>query len=80
MVDARVLDKYIHFSFMYTTHHIFPISPIQQLTNQDGEPTTPPKLETGMKPPVSNIRVLFCMCAIHRVTEQVYGKALNMCH
>ena len=40
MVHARVLDKYIHFALMYTTHNIFSVLPIKHLIDQDGEPTT----------------------------------------
>ena len=31
---------------MYTTDNIFPVIPIKHLVIQDGEPTTPNKLET----------------------------------
>ena len=47
MVYAQVLDEYIHFALIYTTHHIFPVLPIKYLIIQDGEPTTPQKLATG---------------------------------
>ena len=44
--------KKIHFVLMYTIHCIFPVLPINPLVNQDCEPTTPHKLETGTKPSV----------------------------
>ena len=57
MVHAWVSDEYIHFAFMYTTDHLFPVIPIKHLVNQDGELTTPHKLETGTKISLSNLRV-----------------------
>ena len=50
MVNAQVSDEYINFILMYTTYHIFPTIPRKHLVNKDGEPTTPHKLATGMKP------------------------------
>ena len=41
MVHARVLEAYIHFPLMFTTDHIFPVLPIMDLINEDGDPTTP---------------------------------------
>ena len=52
MTHTWVLDEYIHFAFLYMTNHTFPILPIKHLVNQDGEPTTPQKLATGIKPSV----------------------------
>ena len=49
IVHAWVLYEYIHFVLMYKTHQIFTVFPIKYLLNQDGEPTTPHKLETGTK-------------------------------
>ena len=49
MVHARVTEVYAHFALMYTTNHIFPVLPIKDLINEDGDPTTPHKLETGTK-------------------------------
>ena len=40
MVHARVSEAYIHFSLMCTIDHIFPVKPIKELINEDGEPTT----------------------------------------
>ena len=48
MVHDRVSEAYIHFSLMYTTYHIFPVLPIKYMINEDGDPTTPYKLATGM--------------------------------
>ena len=41
MVHARVPEIYIHFALMYTTDHIFPVLPINDLINEDGDTTTP---------------------------------------
>ena len=50
MVHARVPEVYVHFVLMYTTYHIFPVLPIKDLTNEDGDPTTPRTMATGTKP------------------------------
>ena len=55
MVHARVPEVYVHFALMYTTDRIFPVLPIKDLINEDGNPTTPHKLATGMKPSVSHL-------------------------
>ena len=55
MVHATVLEAYIDLALMYTTDHIFPVLPIRDLINKDGEPTTPFKLATGKKPSVSHL-------------------------
>ena len=47
MVHARVPEVYVHFTFMYTTDHIFPVLPIKYLINKDSDLTTPNKLATG---------------------------------
>ena len=60
MVHEQVSENYIHFALMYTTNNIFTVLPIKYLINQDDEPTTQKKLATGMKPSVSNLKVLFC--------------------
>ena len=65
---------------MYTTDHIFPVLPIKDLRNEDGDPTTPHKLATGTKPSVSNLRVLFCPCVVREATAHVETKTLNMRH
>ena len=59
MVHARVSEAYIHFALMYTTDHIFPVLPIKDLINEDGDHTMPFKLATGTKPLVSHSRLLF---------------------
>ena len=59
MVHARVPEIYIHFALMYTTDHIFPVLPMKDLINEDGDPTTPYKLATDTKPLVSRLRVFF---------------------
>ena len=65
---------------MYLTDRVFPVLPIKHLVNQDVEPTTPQKLETGTKPSVSNPCVLLCPFVVQNATAHVYTKALNMCH
>ena len=80
MVHARVPEVYVHFALMYTTDHIFPVLPIKDPINEDGNPTTPHKLATGMKPLVSHLRVLFCPCVARKATAHVETKTLNMRH
>ena len=80
MVHARVLEAYVYFLFMYTTYHIFPLLPIKDLIIEDGDPTTPIKLETGTKPPVSHYCVLFCPCVVRKATTHVDKKAFNLRH
>ena len=65
---------------MYTTDHIFPVLPIKDLINEDGDPTTPHKMATGTKPSVSHLRVLFCPCVVCKATAHVETKTLNMRH
>ena len=62
------------------TNHIFPVLPIKHLVNQDGEPTTPHKLETGNKRSVSNLHVLLCPFVVRKATAHIDLKVLNMCH
>ena len=59
MVHIRVLEAYIHFELMYTTYQIFPVLPMKDMINKDGDATTPFKLATGTKPSVSHLRMLF---------------------
>ena len=80
MVHARVPEVYVHFTLMYTTDHIFPVLPLKNLINEDGDPTTPHKLATGTKPSVSYLHVLFCPCVVRKATAHVETKTLNMCH
>ena len=80
MVHARVSEAYIHFELMYTTDHIFPVLPIKDLINKDGDLTTPFKLETVKKPSVSHSRVLFCPCVVRKATTHVGTKSLNKHH
>ena len=65
---------------MYTTDHIFPVLPIKDLINVDGDPTTPYKLATGTKPSVSHLRVLFCPCVVRKAMAHVETTTLNMRH
>ena len=74
------LEAYIRFSSMYTTDHIFPVLPIKDLINKDGDLTTPHKLATGTKPSVSHLRVLLCQCVVWKATAHIETKTLNMCH
>ena len=80
MVHTRVLEAYIHFALMYTPYHIFPVLPIKDLINKDGELTTPFKFATGTGPSVSRLRVLFCPCVVRKSTAYVGKKVLNMRH
>ena len=65
---------------MYTTDHIFPVLPIKDMINKDGDLTTPYKLASGTKPTVTHLRVLFCPCVVRKATAHVEIKALNMRH
>ena len=80
MLHARVPEVYVHFALMYTTYHIFPVLPIKDIINEDGDPTTPHKLATGAKPSVSHLRVLFCLCVVRKATAHVETNTLNMRH
>ena len=80
MVHARVSEAYVHFSLMYTTDHIFPILPIKDLINEDGNLTTRHKISTGTKPSVSHLHVLFSPYVVRKATAHVETKALNMRH
>ena len=80
MVHARVMEVYVHLALMYTADHIFPVLPLKDLINEDGDPTTPHKLTTGAKPSVSHLRVLFCPCVVRKATAHVETKTLNMHH
>ena len=74
MVHARVTEVYVHFTLMYTTDHIFPVLPIKDLINEDGDPTTPHKLATGTKPSVSHLRMLFYPHVVRKATAHVEEK------
>ena len=80
MVHARVSEAYIHFSFMYTTDHIFLVLPIKYQINEDGGLTTPFKLATGTKPSVSHLHMSFCPYVVRQSTAHFGTKALNMRH
>ena len=80
MVHARVLEVYINFALMYTTYHIFPVIPIKDMVNEDGDPTTPYKLATGTEPSVSHLRVLFFPCVVWKATAHIGTKTLNIRH
>ena len=80
IVHARVPEVYVHFTLMYRTDHIFPVPPIKDLLNEDGDPTTPHKLATGTKPSVSHLRVLFCPCVLRKSMAHVETNSLNMPH
>ena len=80
MVHAGVPEIYVHFALMYTTDHIFPVLPIKDLINKDGDPTTPYKLATGTKPSASHLRLLFCPCVVRKATAHVETQTLNMRH
>ena len=65
---------------MYTTYHIFPVLPINDLKNEHGDPTTPHKLATGTKPSVSHLRVLFFPCVVRKAMAHIDTNTLNMRH
>ena len=80
MVHARFLEVYIHFALMYTIDHIFPVLPIKDMINEDGNLTTLFKITTGMKPSVSHLRVLLCPFVVRKSTAHAEKNALNMRH
>ena len=80
MAHAIVLEAYINLTLMYTGYHILPVLPTKYLINEDGKPTTPFKLVTGMKLSIYNLRVLFFPCVVLKYTAHVGAKSLNMCH
>ena len=80
MVHVRVSEAYILFALMHTTDNIFSVLPIKDLINKGGNPATPFKLATFMKPSVSHLRVLFFPCVVLKATAHVGKKALNMRH
>ena len=80
MVHAQVSDEYVPFALIYTTDHIFSVLTINHLVNQYGEPITPHKLATDIKPSVSNLCVLLCPYVIQKTTKYVDTKVLNMHH
>ena len=57
MVHYRVSEAYVHFTLMYMTDHIFPVLPIKDLINKNGDQKTAQKLATGTKPSVSHLHV-----------------------
>ena len=71
MVHAIVSEAYINFALMYMTDHIFPVLPIKDLINEDGELTTSFKVATGTKPSGSHLRVLFFPCVVQKATAHV---------
>ena len=73
MVHARVLQAYINFALMYTADDIFPVLPIKDTINEDGDVITPFKLATGTKPSVSHLRVLF-FHVLYEKLNSVEGK------
>ena len=80
VVLELVSETYINLALIYTTDHIFPVLPIKDMMNKDGDPTTPFKLAIGMKPSILNLHVLFCPFVVRKDTGHVGTKVLNMCH
>ena len=64
MANARVSDKYIHFTIMYTTNHIFPFIPIKHLVNYEDELTNPKtwKLAENLQ---YQTHVLYCVYLLY---------------
>ena len=54
--------------------------PNKDLINEDGDLTTPFKIATSTKPPVSQLCMLFCPCVVWKATAHVGTKALNIRH
>ena len=69
LVHARFSEAYIHFALMYTKDNIFPVIPIKDMLNKDGDPTTPYKLATG-----TNLQYHIYACYFINV---LYGKLLH---
>ena len=65
---------------MYMIDHIFPVIPIKDMINEEGETTTPFKLSTVTKPSLSHLCALFFPCVVWKDTAHVNKKALNMRH
>ena len=61
MVHARVPEAYIYFALMYTTDHIFPVLPIKDMINEDGDATMTHKLATGKNFIITFTRVILSM-------------------
>ena len=81
MVHARVSGAYINFALMYTIDHIFPVLSIKNMINEDGQPTTPFKLEKGTKPSVSYSRVFYIVHVLYRKLLHILTKKeINMRH
>ena len=80
MVNAQVLEAYIHFMLLYTSYHILPELTIKYLINEDDEPTTSFKLKTGTKLSISYLHVLLCPCVVRKATAHLRTKVLNMTH
>ena len=80
MGHARVPEVSVHFVLTYATDHIFPVLPIKDLINEDGNPTMTHKLATGTKPSVSHLHVLFFPCVVRKSTAYIETKTLNMRH
>ena len=49
MVHSRVSEAYFYFVLIFMEDHILPVLSIKDLINEDRNPTTPYKLETGSK-------------------------------
>ena len=80
MVNARLLEAYVHLILLYTPNHIFPVLPIRDLINEDGDTTTPHKLATGTKLLVSHVRMFIYPCVVQEAMAHVETKELNMRH
>ena len=80
MVHARVAEEYIHHAVMYAAHRVFPVLPIKDLVNEQGEPCTPSELMHGEKPPVRHLITLFCPVIVKKHTAMKDKKMVNMRH
>ena len=52
MVHPRVLEAYINLALIYMSDNNFPVIPIKDFMNADGDPTTAFKPAAGTKPPI----------------------------
>ena len=75
MVHARVPEVYVHFALMYTTDHIFPVLPIQDLINEDSNP----QFHTNWQQ-VRNLQCLIYSCYFFHVLYGNLRRTLRQRH
>ena len=77
MVHVQVPETCIHFSFMYTAYYILPVLTIKEFIKKYGDPTTPFKLATDMKPSISYLRVLFFSMCYNKIYCKCWEKFIK---